>query len=708
MIRTCAASLLALAASLPLQAMAADSDDQEIIVTGARDGYATTATTSGTKTSTPLIDVPQAISVVTQEQIQDEAMLTIADVVRHVPGVSAGQGEGHRDQITLRGNNSTADFFVDGLRDDVQYVRSLYNVERVEVHKGPNAMIFGRGGGGGVINRISKGARTDRNLVGATGSINSYGAWYVSGDANLVLSDTVGARINGFYEELNNHRDFYDGHHYGINPVVGAQLGEVRLQLGYEHLRDDRVIDRGIPSAFTGSLATPAGPAKGFYKSFFGVPGLNRTEFDADVLRFRGEADLSSSLKANLSLLYGSYDKTYANAFAATAIGGTAAAPTIGIEAYRDPTTRENFIAQANLEWKVATGSIDHLILFGGEFTDQDTTNARINGFFNPTILTAAGRRAIVPLTNPLAVPPIFLVAGPTGNNNRQVASSLKQASAYLQDQISFGDRLDLIIGIRYDRFDLAVTDVFNASTVSRIDDLWSPRAGLVFKPVPNASLYISYTKSYLPQSGDQFLTLTASLATLKPETFDNYELGAKWDIRPGLSATAAVYQLDRGNTRAVGSIPGTVVLTGEQRSKGFEFGLNGRITPKWQAAIGYAYTTAKITSTTAAAPAGRAVAQVPHHQLSLWNRYDFTKRFGLGLGLYHQSASFAQISNATRLPGYVRVDAAAFFKLNDKIDLQLNVENLTDKRYFPVAHTDNNISTGAPLNARLTASVKF
>jgi catecholate siderophore receptor len=701
-------SLFALA--LPTQAFAEDAGDDsagtEIIVTGQKDGYQTVSTTSGTKTNTPILDVPQAISVVTSEQIHDQNLRSMADIVRLIPGVSAGQGEGHRDQITLRGNNSTADFFVDGLRDDVQYFRSFYNIDRVEAHKGPNAMVFGRGGGGGVINRITKGA-IDTRLIQASASVNSFGGWAVEGDANLPFSQGA-VRINGFYETLENHRDRFSGERLGINPVIGATLGDLTLQLGYEYVKDDRVIDRGIPSAFAGTITTPAGPAKGLRKRFFGVDGINDTSFEAHVLSFKSKARLSDALSFTTQVLWGDYDKIYGNAFAATAIGGTAAAPTIGIEAYRDPTKRQNFIGQANLEWRGKTGGIEHVLLIGGEVTDQDTRNERINGFFNPTVLTAANRRAIVPLTNPLSIPPITFVAGPTGNSNRAVQSDLKQVSAYLQDQIKLGGGFELIGGIRFDRFDSQITNRFTGAQVARVDTLWSPRAGIVYKPVPQASLYASYAKSYLPQSGDQFLTFDATNATLAPETFDNIEIGAKWDIRPDLTATVALYQLDRGNTRATGATPGTVVLTGEQRSKGIEIGLTGRITPKWQTALGYALTKAEITATTSAAPAGRNLAQVPKHQASLWNRYEVTNTLGLGLGIYHQSRSFATISNVTVLPAYTRLDGAIFYTVSPALKLQLNLENLTGARYFPTAHNDNNITPGAPFNARFSLNLNF
>jgi catecholate siderophore receptor len=702
---------------------AADGGEQhEIIVTGTLDGYRTIDTTSGTKTDTPILDVPQSISVVTAEQISDQNIRSVADLVRLFPGVSAGQGEGHRDQITLRGNNSTADFFVDGLRDDVQYFRSFYNIERVEAHKGPNATIFGRGGGGGIINRITKGALVDQNLVAGSVAVNTFGAWSAAGDINVDLG-AAALRLNAFYEELNNHRDAYKGNRYGINPVLGAQIGEkIKVQLGYEYVRDDRVVDRGIPSAGifgTPTVGTPSnliGPLRNVRDDFFGIRGVNQTDFEAHVLTFRSETELTDTLTLTTQSLYGDYDKTYANVFAATPIGGTLAAPTVGIEAYRDPTSRKSLISQANLQWKVKTGGVEHLLLAGVEFTDQETANRRINGFFDSPLPTgvsvnATHLRATIPYALPLNIPvPTFRsgAAFLAGSGNRSVESDLKQFSAYLQDQISFGDKFDLIAGLRYDRFDLEVANVFPAVPVrtARKDDLWSPRVGVVFKPVPQASIYASYTKSFLPQSGDQFLTLSATQATLKPEEFDNYEIGAKWDIRPALTATVAVYRLDRSNTTA--SVNNVTVQTGSQRSSGVEFGLTGRITDDWQTSVGYAITKAIVTGTTTAAPAGRRVGQVPKHQFSLWNRYDFSDRFGLGLGVYHQAKSFTTISNVTRLPSYTRLDAAAFFKLTDKIEAQINVENLTDTTYFPVAHNDVNISTGAPINARFTINAKF
>jgi catecholate siderophore receptor len=696
--------LAAIAGSVPaLAADAAESDT--IVVTGSRDGYRVIDTTSGTKTRTPVIDVPQAIDVVTEDQLRDQAVRSISDLTRLLPGVSAGQGEGHRDQITLRGNNSTADFFVDGLRDDAQYYRSFYNIDRVEVHKGPNAMVFGRGGGGGIVNRITKGASVEGTRFVADGSIDSFGGWYAAGDANLTLSPATAIRLNGFYESLANHRDAYGGERLGINPVAGVAFADgARLQLGYEYVRDDRVVDRGVPSAFTGSLANPAPPLVGFRDSFFGAAFANRANFEGHTLRWRGEAPVGDGLTLSTQGLIGDYDKVYANAYPATAVSGGV----LAIEAYRDITKRRSAIGQVNLEWRGTTGGIQHVVLLGAEFTDQRTYSERVNGFF-PTVTAPLNRRATIALARtPLVPEPVFIAGNVAGAGNRQVDGDIVQYSFYVQDQITLAPQWQLVAGLRYDRLRNDVTSRFAAQTVSRTEDLWSPRLGVIWKPLATASLYASWARSYLPQSGDQFVGFDASFAALAPEKFDNYEIGAKWDAKPGLTLTAALYRLDRTNTRAAGPTPGTVVLTGSQRTKGGEITLTGRITPRWQAALAYAHTFARITTTTTAAPAGREVAQVPRNQLSLWNRYDASERVGFGLGVFHQGAQFATISHATLLPAWTRVDAALFVKIGRGLEAQLNLENLLDTTYFPSAHTDNNIATGAPRNARLTLTARF
>lgn len=673
-------------------------ENNDILVTASREGYAVANTSSGTKTDTPVIDIPQSISVLTAQQIEDQAIRSMGDLVRMVPGVSPGQGEGNRDQITLRGNNSTADFFTDGLRDDVQQYRSFYNVERVEILKGSNAMIFGRGGGGGVVNRILKSPDASDRFGQINASVDSFGAWFGTLDVNAPIGDAAAFRVNGQYEELNNHRQTFEGHRWAVNPTLAFTLGNSRILIGYEHVTDDRNVDRGVPSLNNR-------PLEGFDETFFGVLSDNHTGFNGDTLRARSIHELSQALTLSTSFLYGDYDKYYSNIFPTSAVRTVGGVRQLDVQAYQDFTQRETLIGQANLTWRTSLGGMDHVFLIGIEGTHQDGGTERVNGYFGATGTGAANRTQIVNLTDPMVIPGARYVAGPTGNSNRAAAVTLDQFSLYAQDQISLTEQLQLIAGLRYDRLSLDVGNVFTGAEFSRTDELWSPRVGLVFKPADNSSLYASWSRSYLPQSGDQFSSLDATLATLAPEKFDNYEVGAKWDVTPSLFLTAAAYVLNRSNSRATGPVPGTIVLTGRQRTKGVELAVTGRIMPHWQISAGYGYTDAEILD---GDTAGRRVGQVPRHSASLWNRYEATDRLGLGLGVIHQARYFANISNTVIVPAFTRVDAAVFFRLADNVDAQLNVENLLGADYFASAHSDHNIMPGAPTNVRFTVKFGF
>lgn len=665
-------------------------DDGTILVTGKAVGYKADDTATATKTDTPLLDVPQSVSVVTRARIEDQALRSMGDVLRYVPGTTVGQGEGNRDQITLRGQNTSADFFLDGVRDDVQYFRSLYNIERVEILKGPFALIFGRGGSGGIINRVQKTPIADALRVSATGSVNTFGSWDLAADVNAPINSNAAFRLNAFYEGLDNHRDFFGGERYAINPYLAVDLGQWKLGLSYEYVKDDRVTDRGVPS-----VATVAGqanrPVTGQRDTFVGVPGVNRAGLEAHIVKARLDGELAENLKWSTTVLYGDYDKYYTNVFAngaATADNGT-----VILSSYTDPTKRENFIAQTNLVWDFALGNVANKVLAGLEYGDQHSANQRRNGTLS---------NATFNLANPV-YPTVTI-----GALARNTVSDVRFFSAYVQDQLSFGAHVDVVVGLRYDRFEIKGTDLIGTPRpFARTDQKVSPRIGLILKPRENISIYGSYSQSFLPRSGDQFLTMTASQANLAPEKFTNYEVGAKWDIRPDLNATVALFQLDR--TNATTPDPNNVTATinvGETRTKGIELALTGRILPHWQSSAAYTYQDAKLKGNDFV-----RLAQVPEHQFALWNRYDFSRVIGFGLGVIHQSSQFAAIrtaANTTRLPGFTRVDTAVYFKPSDRFDLQLNVENLFDATYFSDAHNNNNISTGAPINARLTARVKF
>ena len=667
-------------------------DSRTIIVTGVSDGYLATNTVTATKTDTPLMNIPQTINVVTRDQLDDQAHHSLADILRYVPGTTVGQGEGNRDQITLRGQNTTADFFLDGVRDDVQYYRGLYNIERVEILKGPYALIFGRGGGGGIINRVQKSPLSDDIIYAGQASINSFGAYDISADVNAPLSDVAAVRINAVYENLDSHRDFVGGERYAWNPYVAFKLNDAwKLGLSYEYVHDNRTTDRGIPSIAT-VVGQPNHPISGYRDQFFGVPDVNYTQLQAHIAKLRLDGALASNVSFSGTILYGDYDKIYLNVYPNGAV--TAQNGTVALAAYSDPTQRENFIAQANLVWDVETGALTHKILVGSEYGDQKSANRRFNGTLStPTIS----------LANPLF---------PTVNFNalsRDTVSDVKFFSTYVQDQISFGEHIDVVAGLRYDNFDIEGIDLLPAvdRPFARKDEKVSPRLGLIFKPQENISLYGSYSQSFLPRSGDQFLALTVTQQNLAPEKFTNYELGAKWDVRPNLNMTLAVFQLERSNaTTPDPSNPVASINVGTTRTQGVELSVTGNITSSWQVHGGYSYQDAVLAGNDSV-----RLGQVPRHQASLWNRYDLSDQFAAGLGIIHQSSQFAAIravSNTTKLPAFTRLDAAVYYDLSDALQLQLNIENLLNTDYFSDAHNNNNISTGAPLNARVTIRAKF
>ncbi len=652
--------------------------------------YRTLTVSSATKTLTPLRDVPQSITVVTQEQIRDQQMLSLGDVVRYIPGVTAHQGENNRDQIIIRGTSSSADFFLNGVRDDVQYYRDLYNLDRVEVLRGPNAMIFGRGGGGGVLNRVTKEAGfaplREINLMGG-----SYGNKRVAADFNQPFNNKVALRVNGMYENSDTFRDFVSIERYGINPTLTFLPGkQTRITLSYENFRDYRGSDRGIPS-FQGL------PVDVDIDTFFGNPDLNNVKALVNL----GTATIEHQVGAvNIRnrTQFGDYDRYYQN-FVPGAVNATKTL--VALSGYNNATDRLNIFNQTDVTYSAYTGRIRHTLMGGIELGRQLTDNFRNTGFFNNTLTSI-----LVPLDNPTIHTPVTFRQGLTDADNHLKTNI---AAVYAQDQIELSRYVQLVAGLRFDHFDLQFHNNRNNEDLRRIDNLVSPRVGLVLKPVNQLSIYGNYSVSYLPSSGDQFSSLTVITQQVKPEKFNNYEFGVKWDIYRSLSFTSALYRLNRTNTRATDpNDPTRILQTGSQRTNGFEFGLNGSITRAWRIAGGYAYQDAFITSATTAALTGAQVAQVPHHNFSLWNNYQILSKLAAGLGVIHRSDMFAAVDNTVTLPGYTRADAAVFYSITERIRLQANVENLFDKKYYINADGNNNISPGSPRAIRIGLTARF
>jgi catecholate siderophore receptor len=655
------------------------------------------------RTPTPIIDVPQSLSIVSAEQIAQQGFTSIGDIINYTPGVNNSQGEGHRDSIVFRGVRSTADFFIDGARDDVQYYRPLYNLEQVEILRGPNALLFGRGGTGGILNRVTKKGVLGERFTNFQAGANFFGEMSVQVDSNFDTGDTSAFRINAFYENLSNHRDFFDGDRFGINPTAKLELRPgTTLDLSYEYLDHQRFIDRGIPTGADGR------PVEAFQEIVFGDPDLNNNELKAHLFRAALQHEFSENLKGNFSAFYGDYDKLYENFYVST-YDQLATPLEATLDGYIDTTQRDNLILSGNIIWQPETGAIDHTIIAGGEIIDTASDQDRFNAFWN----TTADDNETFAITRPL------VLSGGVGTNASGLATSnsyttdlnddtrvgIDVRSLYVQDEIAISEKLDFIVGARYDSFDIKVFNVVANESRNRKDDKVTPRGGLVFKPMENISLYASYSESFLPRSGEQFANINGNNNQLDPNTFTNLEGGIKWDLRPGLSLTAAVFEIEQSSPQIADNNPETLDVI-DSEITGFEAQLQGQVTESWYIAAGYSQLEGEQVNRSG--PTGLRPRELPEQMLSLWNTYQVSHSLGLGLGLTHQDDSFINNSNTAFLPSYTRIDAAAFYDISPDFRVQVNIENLTDELYFPNSHSTHQTTVGRPLNARLTVSRRF
>ena len=651
-------------------------------------------TSTATRTDTALRDVPQSVTVITREVIREQTMQGMADVVRYVPGVGIAQGEGNRDTPVFRGNSSTSDFFVDGIRDDVQYFRDLYNVERVEALKGPNAMIFGRGGVGGVLNRVTRQAEwaPSRELTLQGGSWDDR---RISGDFGQALGEGVAARVTGVYQQSDSYRDDAHLSRYGLNPTVAFAAGSnTVLRAGFELFHDDRTADRGISSFAGRPVITDA-------STFFGSADQSHSRADVQVWSASLDHRFGESTSLRNRTSYGVYDKFYQNVFPGAV---DASGSKVNLSAYSNATERANLFHQTDLVTRLRTGTVAHTILTGFEIGRQITDNFRQTGYF--TSHGANVTTIAVPLSSPTTSSQVSFRQSATDADNHTTATV---AAIYAQDQVALTPGLQLIAGIRYDNFRVETLNNRTGATLQTDDGLLSPRFGLVYKPAEAISLYASYSLSYLPRAGEQLSSLTPSNQALDPEEFRNAEVGAKAEVA-GVEMTAAIYRLERRNVAVPDpSNPTVSLLVDGQRSEGIEVSVSGNLSSRWSVVGAYALQNGEILqSLSATARAGARLAQLPRHSASLWNRLDLSATFGLGLGVVYRDAIFTSTDNTVTLPAFTRVDAALYYSFSKRLAAQLNVENLLDTEYYATAHSNTNITPGSPRAVRVSWTTRF
>lgn len=682
--------LAAITPVLMAQASAQDASVDEIVVTSTYEK----PNSSALKMPVPLIDVPQSLSIISQEEMKMRGYDALSDMVRYTPGINTSQGEGHRDAIVFRGVRSTADFFLDGVRDDVQYYRPLYNLEQVEILRGPNALLFGRGGTGGAVNRVTKKAIIGKQTTEVDVSLDSFGACNLAADVNMETGSHSALRVNAFVETLENDRDFYDGDRMGVNPTLRVALSEqTSIDVSLELMDHERFIDRGIPTGADGA------PVDSLRDIVFGSPTDNITTLEATILRGTVNHQFSDTLTGVLNLHYGDYEKMYQNLYAS---GYDADANTVQLDGYRDPTERTHTVLSGHLVNQFSAGGMGHTLLVGGEYIDTQSENLRFNTCWDSKKAANADEcdsddgtdKETFSISNPLN---LTAVDFDTDLNN-QTETEITVTSLFVQDQIAVNDNLQVLLGARLDNFDITVKDVKNADTQSREDEEVSTRFGVIYKPQSNISLYASMSESFLPRSGEQYKKLEESAARLDPDVYENTEFGLKWDISEALNVAVSLF--DNEQETAVSSGDGSAYIQG-LTVDGYEVEVKGRVSDATSVSFGY-------TSLDGETKDGDTPRELPETMYSLFVERQANERLNYGIGLTYQDKSLIKDGSTAYLPDYTRIDASLSYIVSDDMTLRVNIENLTDEEYYPHSHSTHQVSVGDPMNAKISLTRKF
>lgn len=657
-----------------------------------KQSYMMALTSTATGTDTPTIDVPQSIQVIPSSVLRDQAAQSLADAVRNAPGIFIQQGEGNRDEFFIRGVKTKSDFFVDGLRDDSLYYRDLYNVAHVDVLQGPAAILFGRGGAGGIINLVTRQPEREsvRNFSVETGS------WeHLRG--TLDVGGAIGAsgafRVMAMGEDSSGFRDHFYLHRHAVNPKFSFQLSEsTQLDFDFSYLDDRRLEDRGIPSRNGRPVDVPR-------DLFFGSVDQNLARARVEAFNARLSHVFNDNVAVSNTFRVTGNNRLYDMVYPGGPVDDQ---DNVKLAAYARATNRLSYLDRAELVATFDTGTVSHRLIAGSELgwqRDDDLQTLPVKG--------SKDLPGLFPLSDPTSSP----VALPFIDFDNHVVA--KEFGAFVEDQISLGTQWKALIGVRWDRFSVdahylkpGVTPNFT----DHVDVRWSPRIGLIYKPVENDSIYASVTQTYTPQGANLAVSLKKPKgADLSPEEDTNFEIGNKLDLFDGkLSFTAAVFDLYLKHVvseAADGS--GKLVNTGEQRNRGIALSSEGAITSQLSVYANYTRLNSEITKTTKDAVAGARVGLVPRNSFSVWTRYILTPNWGVGAGVHGESAKYTSYDNFVVLPGYAVVDAMAYYQ-NDTYRLQLNLNNLTDRTYYATASGDNEIMPGTPRSVSLGLSVNF
>ncbi|WP_445672600.1 TonB-dependent receptor [Pseudomonas inefficax] len=699
---------------------------------------------SSPKYTAPLVDTPRSVTVIPQQVIKDTSALTLQDALRTVPGITFGAGEGGNpqgDRPFIRGFDAQGDTYLDGVRDTGAQTREIFAIESVEVAKGPNSAIGGRGAAGGTINLVSKRAHLGNSLDGAWTWGSDQTQRYTF-DGNYQFSDTIAGRLNLMTHESNvAGRDKVNYDRWGIAPSLAFGLGTpTRVNLDYYHLESDDLPDSGIPYGYSAGYAaghTAANPDKpndgGDSSNFYGLTDRDFRKTRTDIATIAIEHDLSDSLTIKNTLRHGNSMQDYILTQPDDSQGNV-----VNDKVWRRTNTRVGNTAtttnQTDLFGEFYVGGFKNNFSTGIEFTREEADKQSYNvATLDGTTKSPAKKNVCGPLGDPynctsLSNPnPNDPWDGDISRNYAGTDTKSNTRALYVFDTLELSPQWLLNMGLRYDHFDTDYKTYNAAGTTTAkgkdVSEFITGQLGLVWKPTENGSIYVSYATSATPPgsmlgegtegnplggSTDRSGNLLSS--DMEPEETTNYEIGTKWDLLDQqLSLTAALFRTEKENARVQVDTT-SYENVGETRVQGIELSASGKITDKWQVFAGYTYMEARQIDGGPLNKAndGNQLPNTPNNSASLWTTYSITPKLTIGGGAFYVDDVYGSVANTTMVDSYVRYDAMAAYKLTKNIDLQLNVQNLTNETYYDKAYSTHFANQAAGRTALLTTSVHF
>ena len=711
----------------------------------------------------PLLDTPKSVSVISKQLLKDTQITTLSDALRTVPGITLGAGEGgnpNGDRPFIRGYNSESSMYVDGVRNATSQNREMFAIEQVEVTKGSASALGGAGTSGGSINMISKVAKKGDSLEGSVGSgTDNYQR--ITLDGNKDFGNGIAARVAvmGHHNEKAGQSDGAEYKRAGIAPSITFGLDTpTRATLGYYYLKSDDTPDSGIPYnnpfAATNANAKFNGNGKPIdvkQGEYYGWKDRDFQKQENQIGTIKLEHDLTDNLTITNTAVYNNSKNDYlwtnpddsrGNFYSATgALTGN-----VWARANSRVADTDTFTDQLALTGKFNTGFLKHSFNLGAEYSDQETDRTQyiIDGLAS----TGAAHNACKPaditsgwctsVQNPNRGTWMGSIST-VGADSYNIQS--KNTSVYFLDNIELHPQWLLDLGVRWDKYKTEQTMTYGSLNsavtatkptakagdqvaIENDKDFINWQAGVTFKPTENSSIYASYATSSNPvgvDGGDGSEGITAAINNLKPEEVKTYELGTKWDVlNDKLNLTAAIFRTEKTNTRAT-TTEGTTSNIGETRVDGIELGVTGNITEKWAVMAGYTYLDSELVDGgytnigTTAAPIyaenpsnGNQVQNVAKNSATLWTTYAVLPQVTIGGGATYMDKVFGNATNTKWVPSYVRYDAMARYNVNKNVDLQLNVNNLSDKRYFTKAYSSHYATEAEGRSAVLSVNFKY